>query len=571
MTKGTERLEGLDVARGVLLVAMLAVHVISAHAPASHVNALHGWFGVFLISSGFVGLSGFVVGVRSKRLSLREVGRGLDRGAQLILVMFAYGVLFSLVRHALSLIGESGPCAAQHGWTPPVRFDDLGILLPIAVVQLLGTFAGARRRVAVPALLALAVGMMLVPALTAEAGPNIVLDVFTRRTLTPFYTVTTFVAIGLVGVALGRARPASLAAEIPHAAASLCVAAAIVASMPPISAAVLDRVYLAGGDVVGALATLVYWSCVLVVFLRGFMTTTPSGALGRTFALLGRASLFVFVLHDLLLVVDGAIRDGAGAAKTTTVAVLTIISNGAILVLAAIAMERSSRLRAVVDAALLGRSRPGSLLGGGAFSLVGALVLAGVLAVYTSAAAARTGSILVVDDFESARCPKWWTFGFVPQERRRVTDAHGDHALEIVGAAPGTYGHGRGVFLERDASGRSRLLLMIRGEGPGSGRIKLELSEDDNGNWEIEKHPPLYVPIHDDRFVHEITVDWRGWRDVEIPLSLFRDDNPGGNGILDPARDLTSGGLLELQLLFAPTGSFGDDVRVAIDHVRFAP
>lgn len=571
MTERTDRLAGLDLARGLLLVAMLAVHVVSAHGPATHVNALHGWLGVFLISSGFVGLSGYVVGLRSRALNVRELARGADRGLQLVLVMFAYGVLLSLLRHVLALGGASGECAAQHGWTPPLRFDDLGILLPIAIVQALGSLAGARVSASVIALVSLAAGAMLVPVLTAGIDGGLALDILVRRTLTPFYTVTTFVAIGLVGVALGRARPRWFHGEGTLALAAACGIASLVLASPKISAALLDPIYRAGGDIGGSLATLAYWSGVLLLLLRAFSGAKAPNGLRGFFALLGRHSLFVFVLHDALLVVDAAARDRLSLGKTTAVVVVMFVANLAVMIAAARSVERSDRVRAWVDAIQLGRSRPGSLAGGGAFSLAGGFVLAAMLALYTSAALARTGSVLVVDDFESARCPRWWTFGFVPQERSPEVGAHGAHALVVRGPAPGAYAHGRGVFLERDLGARKRFLLNVRGDGPGSGKIKIELCEDDNGNWEIEKRPPLYVPLYDDRFVHELSVDWRGWRELDIPLAVFRDDNAGGNGMLDPARDLTSGGLLELQLLFAPTGTYGDDVRIAIDHIRFAP
>ena len=559
MTQGspTNRLAGLDIARGGLLLAMLAVHVVSAHGPAGQINALHGYVGVFLISSGFVGLSGYVVGLRTRSLALPELGRGLDRGLQLVLVMFAYGVLLSLLRHGLLLAGsETRACVARDGWTPPLRFDDLGILLPIGIVQILGPLAGARARLAIPGMVALAVGSMILPALTADLDGNLILEILTRRTLTPFYTVTTFIAIGLVGVALGRARPTWLGQPVPPLVAATSGGCAIVLAIPPLSSAVIAPIFHAGGQLAGSLVTLAYWSGVLVLFVRAFAAWTPPphGPIAGAFAVLGRTSLFVFVLHDLLLVLDGAVRDGFGLGKSSAVVLAMLVTNTAILLLAARGLDRSARARAWTDALLLGRSRPGSLVGGGAFSLFGGLVLAGVFAVYTSAALAGPAPAMVVDDFESADCPRWWTFGFLPSARVPAeAGAQGAFVLELRGSAPGAYAHGRGVFLARDIGERRHLVMLVRGEGPGSGRIKIELSEDDNGNWEIEKQPPLYVPLHDDRWVHELTVDWRGWREVTIPLALFRDDNPhAGNNVFDPARDLTSGGLLELPAAVRP-------------------
>jgi hypothetical protein len=573
----SRRYEGLDIARGILLAAMLGVHVLSAHGTASQVNLLHGWVGVFLISSGFVGLSGYVIGLRARGLGGAELLRGTDRGLQLVLVMFGYGVLLSLLRHGLALLGDgAAACAAERGWTAPLRFDDLGILLPIAIVQVLGVLAGARPRWIIPALAALAIGWMILPALTADTEGGVLLDVLTRRTLTPFYTVTTFVAIGLVGVALGRARPRWLLEPSGGPAARLvAVALAIALAMPPVGRAVLDPVYRASGALAGDLSTLGYWAAVLCLFLAPFSPAgaQPRGPLGRAMALLGRNSLFVFVLHDLLLVLDAAVRTWLEIDKSGPVVVSMILVNLAILLAAARGLEGSARARAWVDGILLGRARAGSLVGGGAFSLPGALALAGILAVYTSSALAGPDRQMLVDDFESATCPRWWTFGFVPQTRAPADPgAQGAHVLEVRGPAPGSFAHGRGLFLEQDVGDRRRLLMLVRGEGPGSGRIKIELSEDDNGNWEIEKEPPLYIPIHDDRFVYELSVDWRGWREVNIPFDAFRDDNPhGGNNVFDPARDMTSGGLLEIQLLFAPSGLLGDEVRLAIDNIRFAP
>jgi hypothetical protein len=112
----------------------------------------------------------------------------------------------------------------------------------------------------------------------------------------------------------------------------------------------------------------------------------------------------------------------------------------------------------------------------------------------------------------------------------------------------------------------------VRGYGPASGRIKIELGEDDDGNWEIQKDRRTFRLLHDDLYVFELIVDWEGWRRVTIPLRRFVDANPGvGNDLFDPARDLTSGGLLELQLLFAPTSAGEDAIRIDFDHLRFTP
>jgi hypothetical protein len=562
---------GLDIGRGALLVAMLAVHVVSAHGGTGHVRVLHEQLGVFLISAGFVGLSGFVIGLHSRGSPGSQLAHGLDRALHLVLVMLAYGILLSLARHGLALAaGGPAGCTAERGWVPPVRFDDLGILLPIALVQALAPLARAGR-LTPPTLAVAAAAIMCLPVLLRGVAHPVV-GVLTQRTVTPFYTVTTFVAVGLAGVALARGRWAILAPRTISPAGGLAgIAIAVVAALPSVSRAVLDPVHLAAGELTGSVATLAYWTAALGLLVRGFLGLRATGPLQRGFAVLGRHSLLVFVAHDFLLALDVHARDRLGIDKGGVVVVALFAINLLVLLGLAALVDRRAGVRAAADRLLLGRSRPGTLFGGGPLTVPGALAIAAVLAVYTTSWIVRPGRVLVVDDFERAGCPRWWTFGFVPQERIAGEPGRG-HLLSIRGAAPGTYAHGRGLYLDVDVGDRRTLELLVHGEGPGSGRLKIELAEDDNGNWTIEKQPPLYVPEHDDRFVHEVGVDWRGWRRLTLPLATFRDDNPGrGNDRFDPGRDLTSGGLLELQLLVSPAGPLGDDVRIAIDDIRFTP
>jgi hypothetical protein len=257
--------------------------------------------------------------------------------------------------------------------------------------------------------------------------------------------------------------------------------------------------------------------------------------------------------------------------KGLVVVAVLVITNLLALALLARAVARSPGAQRVTAALLLTRARgPGLALA--ALSPLGALWFAAVLAAYSGAALAGSSGVVTIDDFEREQCPAWWTFGDLEMSRETDDPAQGPHYLAIRGQAPGMFAHGRGVFLEPDVSGHSRISLRVRGYGPGSGRIKIELFDDDNGNWEIEKDPHTYEPLYDDRFVYELSVDWRGWREVEVPVTAFRSDNPNaGNNLFDPLRDLTSGGLLELQLLFAPSGDRGDEVMMDIDSVRFRP
>jgi hypothetical protein len=570
-----DRQQGLDALRGALLLAMLAVHVVSGHGAAPEVNALHEWVGVFLISSGFVGLSGFVAGARPGGLTAPAVGRALETALQLIAVMLAYALFASAVRYGLDrLAGGAVACAAaRQAWGPPVRFGSFGILLPIALLQLFAPWARASSRWMAASLGVFAVGWMLLPALTEGVRPEgplgAVVGALTRRTLTPYYVITTFVAVGLCAAVMGRFSPRWLVRP-PRAKlerVGLLAAAAVLGS-PLVSNPLLKQAYLGGGTIVGGLVTLVSWLVPLALILRASAFTGDLPVWARPLALLGRHSLWVFVLHEFLLELNGFARTASGVDKGVWAWTPMFGVDAVALWAAARWLDSSARAKRAAVALWLARPSSASLLRSGAAGVMGLFALTLVLASYSSHALSGPKTEQVIDDFERGpECPRWWTFGEV--DISRTPEPAGSH-LALRGEAPRRSGHGMGVFLNADMSGYTALALKVRGYGPESGQLKIELFEDDNGNWEIEKDPRSYLPVRDDRFVREIVVDWIGWRDVILPLSSFRDDNPaGGNGVFDPARDLASGGLLEVQVVVKPSTSLHERVQIDLDDVRW--
>ncbi len=563
------RHQSIDVARGALLAGMVAVHVVSAHGSADQINAMHAWFGVFLISAGFVWLSGFTAGLRPAR-----PGGGLKAARvalQLLLVMVAYAVLVSLARHVLDRISDPEvACAARAGWSPPLRFDDLGILLPIAIVQVLSLSVGKGRAGRIAAA-AMALGSLLLLGASAQGphdGPvGFLLDVLVRRSFTPFYSVCVFVSLGIAGALVGCSRArALLIGRAGRLEAAAALALSLAMGVPSWSQSVLDVAYHAGA-VLGAAATILWWSAAILLFLRALAAIT-AGTAGGGLALLGRHSLFVFVLHDFLLEADAFARTRLHLGKGLPFAAAAILVDLAVMLWAAWFLERSEGCAAAVRSVLLETSLPPAR--GRSFPVGAGVALASLLAVYTSAALARTRADVLVDDFESPDgCPRWWTFG--PLSFRRVASdsaEHGAGVLDIRGR--GRAASGTGLYLQQDIGALRTLRLDVRGYGPGSGRLRIELFDDDNGNWEIEKDPQTFEPLYDDRFVLEVPVDWLGWRQLALPAAAFRDDNPGvGDDVFDPQRDLTSGGLLEMQLLASPSSPASDEVHLQIDDVRW--
>jgi hypothetical protein len=188
--------------------------------------------------------------------------------------------------------------------------------------------------------------------------------------------------------------------------------------------------------------------------------------------------------------------------------------------------------------------------------------------------------VFLIDDFESGslRSPReWWTFDIqkaevVPAKNLNTGDpnivlAVGNYSLLLQGPAKNWYAGGCGTYLakeKQDLSKYNSYQIDIFGNGPGSGTLKIELYDDDNGNWQLEQDAKNnYLPIYDDKWVYDIRVDWAGWKRLTVPLSDFVDDNPGvGDDIWNPQQNGASGGLLQTQ--FVCLGS-SDKGRVNFD------
>jgi hypothetical protein len=131
---------------------------------------------------------------------------------------------------------------------------------------------------------------------------------------------------------------------------------------------------------------------------------------------------------------------------------------------------------------------------------------------------------------------------------------------------------GIGTYIAKDKQDLSRaetLDLDIYGYGPGSGTLKIELYDDDNGNWQIEQDPKTFNPIYDDRFTFELKIDWKGWKHVSLPLAEFVDTNDqAGDNVWNPQQKGGSGGLLQMQLISIAASKTGK-ISYVLDNVEF--
>ena len=127
------------------------------------------------------------------------------------------------------------------------------------------------------------------------------------------------------------------------------------------------------------------------------------------------------------------------------------------------------------------------------------------------------------------------------------------YSLNVTGKAVDWYAGGMGTYLAKknnDLGKYTGVQMDIFGNGPGSGSIKIELVDDDAGNWQVEQDSKG-VPLYDDKFVYNTVVEWKGWKRVIAPFSDFTLDNPGkGDGILTVGQKDGKGGLLQMQFIF---------------------
>lgn len=145
-------------------------------------------------------------------------------------------------------------------------------------------------------------------------------------------------------------------------------------------------------------------------------------------------------------------------------------------------------------------------------------------------------------------------------------------SLCVTGGGTHWYVGGLGTYLAIDVRPLTHLGAYIKGDRRYPCRIKIEILEDDNNNWQIEQDIDHdFKPLFDDKFVYELNVNWDGWKRVQIPFLSFRDSNPGvGDDKWNPYQRKNSGGLIQLQLVFlTPQSSPNAKIYAEIDSLYF--
>ena len=183
----------------------------------------------------------------------------------------------------------------------------------------------------------------------------------------------------------------------------------------------------------------------------------------------------------------------------------------------------------------------------------------------------------IVDNFEDKNVtnfPRWWGFDNISMAIRK-NDAKEfkyleKYSLHLEGQPQNWYVGGAGTYFAIDIKDYNALKLVIKGYGPKSGVLIVELFDDDNNNFEVEANPSISSEtLADDKFIRTIKVDWAGWKVLILPLNEFVDGNIGiGDDKWNPSQNGSSGGLLQMQfVLLAADKSIMP--QVSIDSIKF--
>lgn len=196
-------------------------------------------------------------------------------------------------------------------------------------------------------------------------------------------------------------------------------------------------------------------------------------------------------------------------------------------------------------------------------------------------------NIYLFDTFEDGNystSPEWWKFDNIalhvvdnsdyPEGDPNSLSNIGNYSISITGTCTDWYCGGLGVYTAKkgmDMSKYNTFMMDVYGNGPGSGTVKIELNDDDNGNWVPEQDPKKnFANMYDDKWIYNLTVDWRGWKRVQIPIADFVDENPGiGDDIWNPSQEGGSGGLIQMQLIFIGAKRAGS-IRMNLDNIGLA-
>ena len=178
------------------------------------------------------------------------------------------------------------------------------------------------------------------------------------------------------------------------------------------------------------------------------------------------------------------------------------------------------------------------------------------------------------EDADITKFPEWWGFDnielSIEPNNPLEFDPLGQRSLELKGQPDYWYVGGAGTYFAIDTQNYNAIKMLIRGYGKKSGVLIVELFDDDNNNFKVERHPDIpSETLHDDKFIHTVKINWDGWKVVIIPFDKFVDGNLTiGDDLWNPYQTDSSGGLLQMQLVLLAADK-KINPRIRIDNIKF--
>ena len=114
------------------------------------------------------------------------------------------------------------------------------------------------------------------------------------------------------------------------------------------------------------------------------------------------------------------------------------------------------------------------------------------------------------------------------------------------------------------------LKLVVHSNSSSSGTIRIELYDDDNNNQIVDIDKKTNQPGKDDIFIHDIAINWSGWKVLNIPIQDFVDNNPTvGDNKWNPSQLYGSAGLIQMQIIVMSSKYESESISFLIDTIKF--
>ncbi|OGI07378.1 MAG: hypothetical protein A2Y40_10895, partial [Candidatus Margulisbacteria bacterium GWF2_35_9] len=175
----------------------------------------------------------------------------------------------------------------------------------------------------------------------------------------------------------------------------------------------------------------------------------------------------------------------------------------------------------------------------------------------------------IIDNYEDANLstqPSW-----TPADGLVITASNegstGNYSLKATNHATNYYGGYMSAYVgDKDTNwaAYNYVHLVINNQGKKGDKLKIEIFDNDNNNYEINTGAGL---LGDDKFAYEFSIPNNQWKDIYIPYSVFTDINSAtGDNTLNLAPANSYPGVLMIGFAISSV-SQNADVKMLIDQI----